>query len=264
MALGRYMRELWSHKIGLGLTLFFALLAMTAVLYKVSLLPPAIESRSLGLSAASTQVIVDTPESILTDRRQNTYSLVSQTNRALLLGDVMASIPVREHIAERAGIDPAQLAVAGPVTPEEPRVIADTGKQPKTTDILKSPEEYRISIQANPTVPILDIATEAPSPEAAAKLADAAVGGLRDYVGDISTAARTPEKAEIVIRQLGHATGTSVNSGAKPEFALLAFLFVFLAGSAITLYAARVRRGWGSADERPRPRPTSVGSGWAR
>ena len=258
------MRELWSHKLGLGLTLFFALLAATSVMYKVSFAPPSLESRSLGLAAASTQVIVDTPESMLTDRRQNTYSLVSQTNRALLLGDVMASIPVREHIAERAGIDPAQLAVAGPVTPEEPRVIADAGDQPKTTDILKSPEEYRISIQANPTVPILDIATEAPTAAAAAKLADAAVGGLRDYVGDISAAAKTPAKAEIDIRQLGHATGATVNSGAKPEFVLLAFCFVFLAGCAITLFVARVRRGWDSPDERPRPRPTSVGSGWAR
>jgi hypothetical protein len=259
------MRELWSHKIGLGLTLVAAILAATFVSYKVSVFPPGLESRTLGFSAASTQVVVDTRESMLTDLRQNTYSLESQTNRALLLGDVMASFPVRQHIAERAGIEPSALAVAGPVTPEEPRVIADSGHQPKTTDILKSPEEYRISIQANPTVPILNISTEAPTSEAAANLADAAVGGLRDYVDDISRETGTPGKADVYIRQLGDATGAAVNSGAKPEFVLLAFCFVFLAGCGITLYLARVRSGWDDAAPEAkrrsrRRRPVAAGS----
>jgi len=258
------MRELWSHKIGLTLTVIAAVLAATLVLFKVSLAPPSLESRALGLSAASTQVVVDTPESSLTNLRESTYSLESQTNRALLLGDVMASIPVREHIAERAGIEVGQLAVAGPVTPEEPRVIADPGDQPKTTDILKSPEEYRVSITANPTVPILDIEAEAPTPEAAARLADAAVGGLRDYVEEVSAAGHTPEKAQVVIRQLGHATGSPVNGWVKPEFALLAFFLVFLLGSSITLYVGRMRRGWDAGPEPRRERRAAVGSEWAR
>jgi hypothetical protein len=263
MQLGRYMRELWTHKLGLALTLFAAILAATLLLYKVSLAPPSLESRSLSFSAASTQVVVDTPESLLTNLRQSTYSLESQTNRALLLGDVMASFPVREHIAKRAGIEVGQLAVAGPVTPEEPRVIADPGQQPKTTDLLKSPEEYRVSVQANPTVPILDISTEAPTPKEAADLANASVGGLRDYVEDVSGQADTPSKVEVYIRQLGHATGAEVNSGAKPEFALLAFFIVFLIGSSITLWIARIRRGWEAGDDAPSG-PVGVGSEWAR
>jgi uncharacterized protein involved in exopolysaccharide biosynthesis len=262
MQLGRYMRELWTHKLGLALTTIFAILAAMLLLYKVSLAPPSLESRSLGLSAASTQVVVDTPESLLTNLRQSTYSLESQTNRALLLGDVMASTPVREHIADRAGIEFSQLAVAGPVTPEEPRVIADPGQQPKTTDILKSPEEYRVSITANPTVPILDISAEAPTPAAAAKLANASVGGLRDYVEDVSREAGTPAKADVYIRQLGHATGSTVNSGTKPEFAFVAFFLVFLIGSSITIYVGRVRRGWKSGE--PPRRPAPAGSEWAR
>jgi hypothetical protein len=264
MALGRRLRELWSHKIGLTLTVLAAVLAATLVLYKVSLAPPSLESRALGLSAASTQVVVDTPESLLTNLKQSTYSLESQTNRALLLGDVMASFPVREHIAERAGIEVGQLAVAGPVTPEEPRVIADPGDQPKTTDILKSPEEYRVSITANPTVPILDIEAEAPTPEAAAKLADSAVGGLRDYIDEVSRAGDTPAKSKVYIRQLGDATGSPVTSGVKLEFAFLAFFLVFLIGASITLFVGRMRSGWDAGPEPPRRRRAAVGSEWAR
>jgi hypothetical protein len=265
MAMGRRLRELWSHKIGLALTIIFAVLAATLVLFKISLSPPALESRALELSAASTQVVVDTPESLLSNLRQSTYSLENQTNRALLLGDVMASFPVREHIAERAGINVSQLAVAGPVTPEEPRVIADPGDQPKTTDILKSPEEYRVSVTANPTVPILDIEAEAPTPEAAAKLADSSVGGLRDYIEEVSKAGHTPEDAKVYIRQLGHATGSTVNPGIKIEFAALAFFLVFLLGSAITLYVGRMRSGWDAGPEPPRRRRrAAVGSEWAR
>jgi hypothetical protein len=169
---------------------------------------------------------------------------------------------VREHIAKRAGIEFGRLAVAGPVTPEEPRVIANPGQQPKTTDILKSPEEYRVSIQANPTVPVLDIEAEAPTPAAAANLANAAVGGLRDYVEEVSGQAGTPAKSDVYIRQLGTATGSTVNSGTKPEFAFLAFCLIFLIGSSITLYVGRVRRGWKSGE--PPRRPASAGSEWAR
>jgi hypothetical protein len=265
MALGRRLRELWSHKIGLALTVLAAVAAAIFILFKVSVAPPALESRSLGLSAATTQVVVDTPRSLLTNLKQSTYSLEGQTNRALLLGDVMASIPVREHIAERAGIEVGQLAVAGPVTPEEPRAIADPGDQPKTTDILKSPEEYRISVSANPLVPILDIEAEAPSPEAAAKLADSAAGGLRDYVEDISVAGGTPKDHQVDIRQLGRATGSSIDGGIKLEVALLAFVIVFLLGASLTIFIGRLRRGWDAGPEPPRAgSAAAVGSEWAR
>ena len=58
-------------------------------------------------------------------------------------------------------------------------MIATAENAPHTTDILKRPNEYRLSIQANPTVPVLDIYAEAPDDAAAKKLASGAVSGLQ-------------------------------------------------------------------------------------
>ena len=54
--------------------------------------------------------------------------------------------------------------------------------------------QYRLDIEANPTVPMLDIYSEAPTADSATLLANAAVAELRAYLGDLATSQRTPEK----------------------------------------------------------------------
>ena len=242
------MRELWGQKVGLAIAFAVALLAATRVLYGISILPPRLEHNSQGLASASTQMIVDTPRSSVIDLREDTYSFTGLTNRALLLGNVMASLPVREYIARRAGVPAAAIRVSAPLTPEQPRVIADGAHQPKTSDILRSPDEYRLSVQANPTVPVLNIYAEAPDGPAAGKLANAAVEGLRDYLGALARQHGTPVAKQVRLVQLGHASGASIDSGAGITLALLVFAFVFTIASAAVLFIARVRRGWAASD----------------
>ena len=104
--------------------------------------------------------------------------------------------------------------------------------------------------------------TENPLEHARDKLARKGVDAI--VVNDVSREGDTPEKSRVVIRQLGHATGSSVNSGVKLEFALLAFFLVFLLGSSITLFVGRLRRGWDAGPEPPRQSRPAVGSEWAR
>jgi hypothetical protein len=244
MQLGMHLRELWGQKVGLAIAVVLAVLAATRVLYGIGFLPPRLEQHSLGVASASTQVVVDTPRSSVIDLREDTYSIESLTNRALLLGNVMASPPVRAYIARRAGVPAAAINVSAPLTPEQPRVIADGAHQPKTSDILRSPEEYRLSIQANPTVPILNIYSEAPAGPAAGKLANAAVDGLRDYLGALASQHATPGAEQVRLVQLGRAHGSEIDSGVGIPLAILVFLFVFAIASAAVLFIARVRRGW--------------------
>jgi hypothetical protein len=244
MQLGAHMRELWGQKVGLVIALVIAILAATGVLARISVFPPGLESRSLGVASASTQVIVDTPRSAVIDLRQDTYSFAGLTNRALLLGNVMASLPVRDYIAARAGIPAEAITVSAPLTPEQPRVVTDGGHQPKTTDLLRSPDEFRLNIQANPTVPVLSIYSEAPDGPAAIRLANSAVDGLRDYLRTLSRQQGTPERDQVKLDQLGRATGGPVNPGASLQIALLVFFFVFVAGCAAVIFIGRVRRGW--------------------
>ena len=238
------MRELWGQKAGLAIAFAVALLAAGRVLFGIGLFPPSIEPNSQGLASASTQAIVDTPRSSVIDLREDTYSFTGLTNRALLLGNVIASPPVREYIARRAGVPAAQIKVQPPLTPEQPRVIADGANQPKTSDILKSPEEYRLDVQANPTVPVLDIYAEAPDGPAAARLADASIDGLRDYLRAIAVRHHTPPARRVKLEQLGRADGGAVASGVGLQLAIVVFVFVFAIAAAAVLFVARVRRGW--------------------
>lgn len=244
MQLGAHLRELWGQKLGLAIAFLIALLASLRIVFAIGFLPPSLHEKPLGVASASTHVLVDTPRSSVIDLRQDTYSFTELTNRTLLLGNVMASAPVREYIARRAEVPADQIRIAAPLTPEQPRPITDSEHQPKTSDILKSPDEYRLSIQSNPTVPMLDIFSQAPDGDAAGRLANAAVDGLRDYLGAIANEHSTPRRDQVRLVQLGRASGGSIDSGAGIQLAMIVFLFVFAISCAAVLFIARVRRGW--------------------
>ena len=246
--LGMHMRELWGQKAGLAIAVTLALVAALRVLYSIGIVPPRLEHNSQGVASASTQLVIDTPRSSVIDLRSDTYSFTGLTNRALLLGNVMASLPVREYIARRAGVPATAILISAPLTPEQPRVVADGAHQPKTSDILRSPDEYRLSVQANPTVPVLDIYAEAPDGAAAGKLANASVEGLRDYLSALASEHDTPRAKQVKLVQLGRASGGTIDSGAGLKLAVLVFIFVFAIASAAVLFIARVRRGWSASE----------------
>ena len=119
MGFGIRLRELWNIRGWVAL-LRSASRSLAAVwsVANISLFPPALSSRSLSWRPRTTQVVVDTPMSTLVDARQDTYSLDALTNRALLLGNVMASPQVRADIASRAHMPFDKLQVLPPITAE--------------------------------------------------------------------------------------------------------------------------------------------------
>lgn len=247
MRLGIYLRELWGHRVGLAVSAAIAAVATTQIVSGVSLLPPRIEGNSLNVASASTHVVVDTPKSTIVDPLTDAYTIESLSNRALILGNVMASLPVRKYIARRTGVPAELIRAEPPLTPEQPRALVDSAHAPHVSDILERPDEYRLSIQADPTTPVLDIYAVAPSAEEATRLADASVAGLRDYVKSAAAKDQTPQLDRVRLEQLGRATGGSINEGAGLQIAVLTFLLVFAIACVGVLFLARVRRGWETA-----------------
>jgi hypothetical protein len=243
MQLGRHLRELWRFRAGLALGTLLALVVAVWSVARVQVFPPALHARSLDMAAASTRVLVDTPKTMVLDLRVDTGNFDSITNRALLVGNVMATAPVRQYIAHRAGVDGSVLQVASPVTPAWPRPLASSGKR-RTSDLLKSPEEYRISIQVNPTVPIIDVYAIAPTTRAAEHLANGAVDGMRDYLRALGAQQGVPAVQQIHLEQLGQARGGLVNRGAGAKVATLTFVIVLALSAVALLFVSRVRRGW--------------------
>lgn len=244
MKLGMRLRELWGHRLGLMLSLAIALFAGFWSVTRVSVLPPRVESRHLEIASASTRVLVDMPRSMVLDLSEQVTDIESLTNRALLVGNLIGSAPVRESIARRVGIPAARIQVAAPLTREWPRAMQQAGTKRSTSDILRSPDEYRINVRANPTVPVLEISTVAPTAQAAARLANGAVLGTEDYLRGVAARESVTPVRQTKLEQLGRAQGGVINQGVSIKVALLSFLLTFTVSCIGVLAMARIRRGW--------------------
>lgn len=210
----------------------------------IHLAPPGLTPRALDMATGTTHIVVDTPKSAILDLRQNTYSFEALTQRAVLLGNVMSNGPVREAIARRAHIPVDRLQIAAPLTASEPRAQPGSADEKHTGDILKSTDQYRLSIEANPTVPVLDIYSQAPTAGSATTLADSAVPALQEYLDGLAVRQRVPPKDQIQIRQLGRAHGKVINKGIDWQVCILAFVLTFGCACATLIFFARVTRGW--------------------
>jgi hypothetical protein len=244
VGIGIRLRKLWRLKLGVVISVAAALFAGLWAIEKISLFPPHLQPRSLEMATASTHVVIDTPTSMLIDLRQDTYDLESLENRAVLLGNVIASTGVRERIARDAGLPVERLRVQPPLTRAQAAPPVDSENAKKTSDILKSTDQYRIYIAANPTVPVIDIYTQTPDAKSAAVLANASVDELKTYLVGLAASQHTPPKQQIRLIQLGRARGTVINANVKWQAALLAFLITFGVCSASVIFLARVRAGW--------------------
>lgn len=259
MPLGAYLRELWGHKLGLLACAALAMLATLQVVYGISLSPPGVGSNTLEVASASTRVIVDAPKSTVVDPRTDAYTLESLSNRALILGNVMASLPVRQYIAGRAGVDAERIRIEPPLTPEQPRAMVDSAHAPHVSDILRRPDEYRLSVEADPMAPVLDLYAIAPTPGAAAKLANGSVGGLRDYLAAVAAHQHTPRRYQVRLEQLGRVTAGPIDAGSPLQIAILTFSLAFSVACLFLLLVVRVRRGWRVAAGGGAPLPGGVG-----
>ena len=248
MQLGRHLRELARLRVGLALSFLLAAFVAISVSYKTSLAPPSLTSRQLEMGSASTRVLVDTASSMVLDTRYGSGDFDSLTARAVLLGNLMASEPVRAYIARHAKVPAEVIHATTPLTPDFPRPLASEGQDKSQTDLLRSTNQYRLNIQANPTVPIVDVYAQAPNAKAAEDLANGAVDGLREYLDEaIKGQAGVSAAEQPRITQLGRAHGVQINDGVRVQAPLLTFLFVFGLCCAATMFISRVRRGWSLA-----------------
>jgi hypothetical protein len=253
MGLGKRFWTLWTLR---PYVVGCALVALSVALWSVadiSLAPPGLKPRALDMATGTTHVVVDTPKTAILDLRQNTYSFESLTQRAVLLGNVMANGPVREAIARRAGVPVEALQIAAPLTAKQPRAAAGSANQKRTGDILKSTDQYRLSIQANPTVPVLDIYSQAPSAKSAEVLANAAVDGLREYLTGLAASKQVPAEDQVKLVQLGRARGTVINQGIDWQVSFLVFVLTFGFACATVIVFSRIRHGWRAAALADRP-----------
>jgi hypothetical protein len=210
------------------------------------------------VAVASTHVLIDSaPVSAVHRINDQTTSL---TKRAELLGRVLVSPPVVDLIVRRAHVPPDQIAAAARYTADLPQALTEPASEQRASEIRGSGLRYRIEVQARQNTPVLDIYTQAPTTAAAERLANAAIAGLRDYLGDLSQREGLGGHDMVRLRQLGSARGGVVNGGAHLAIALLTFLVAFPLLCAAFLYVVG-RRVPGTALATSRP-TRELGGDW--
>jgi hypothetical protein len=241
------LRKLWHLKAGVAISIGLSILVALWSVDKINLFPPGLAPRQLEMATAVTHVVVDTPSSAMVDLRQDTYSLTDLQDRAVVLGNVVANDPVESEVALRAHVPVGLLRIQAPLTPQQASPVANSQGARHVSDLTKSNNQYRIDIEANPTVPMLDIYAQSPTAQSAAALANAAVDELKAYLAQVAARQGTPLAHQVRIDQLGRATGTVINPSVKPQMAILAFLLTLGVSCATVIFVARVRAGWHQA-----------------
>jgi hypothetical protein len=233
------IRELLRHWLLLALGVLIAAIAAIFSVYHVE--DSKLVSRSLQYSSASTEVLVDTPSSVLGNVSQSFEELSA---RATVYANFMVSPGVLKVIGEQAGIPGEQIYAAGPIPPNEPRIVLEPTALKRNVQLTGEKEPYRLDFESQPNLPTIIINSQAPTTRQAVALANAAAAGLRNYVTAVETTEGVPPHKRVRIRQLGFAHGAVVNGGIRKSLAVIVFVLVFLLWCVLILVFDRFRKNW--------------------
>ena len=233
------LRELSRRWLLLVIGVLVAAVAATFSVYRLE--NSKLVARSLQYSSASTEVLVDTPSSVLGNVTQSFEQLSA---RATVYANFMVSPGVLKVIGEQAGIPGEQIYAAGPVPPNEPRIVLEPTALKRNIEITGETVPYRLDFESQPGLPTIIINSQAPTTKQAVALANAAATGLHGYVTSVESAESIPPHKRVRIRQLGSAHGAVVNGGVSKALAAIVFVVVFLLWCVLMLAATRFRKNW--------------------
>jgi hypothetical protein len=234
------LRELWRRRALVAAVVVLAILAGTAVAYRISF-PPRLESRSYHVGLATSRILIDTPNSQVVEVAPKGSDTLGA--RAGLIASLMVDGTVKAAIAHRAGLRPDGFdAISDSAAETTP---ADPSPRPPTP-VLKTTV---VTNASGDELPIIEIEVQAADAASAARLAGAAVSGLRDYLNSKAALQKVPNAQRLQVDGLGAPQARAVARGPRRLFAVIAALFVFAAGCATIVGASRLAGAWRAAAE---------------
>jgi hypothetical protein len=235
------LRALLRRPLLLVLGALLALAVGVLASYRVSLLPPGLQSRMASAGFARQRLLVDTPTSLIADARAKGAPAI--VIRTTILADQMEGDGVRAALAEKMGVPPGAIGVISSTT-ATPETESPLAKQ--ALEATRPSEPYVVSLGLEAGQPILTVLATAPDADAAAALARATTTSL-------TAAARraSPARGAVRVERIGAAeVGSKQVGGGKKKAAIGVLLILAIWCSAIVLAdGARRRRrrshGWG-------------------
>jgi hypothetical protein len=251
------LRTLWRLRLVVLVIAVVAAALGGMVAYRFS--PPStLESRRYHISVGTATALVDSPSSQIVDLGgQDTLGIDigSLAGRATLLASLMTTSPLKEEIAQKSGANPEKLIAISPAlaapAPGTKSAAPDTSN-PESL-VLKATVPTLESGQ----VPMIVVTTQAPEPEQAAKLANAAMQVLEKHLQSVAASDNVPADRRVTVRQLGTAGATVETRGPGKLMAVIATIFLFGFGCGAVLLLVALAGGWRAATElerNPAPR----------
>ncbi len=237
----RTLKLLWHRRRLVALGAVIAAIAATLSVATVSIFPPGLTSRTNVFATASSQILVDTPDSALADL---SHELEPLEVRAGVFARFLANPAATDLIAQESGVPAGEIEAQGPYEQNLPLNEQEPDAAKRSTQIIGNGALYRLRFENNPDQPIISVFAQAPTEREALALAEATPKALRIYVERLQENQHTPRKNRVEIRPLGHATGGVVNAGANTEIAILVFFVVFALWCILLIPANTIARGW--------------------
>lgn len=231
MNLVTILAELRRMRLFVAIVAVFALLATLAVAFKL----PSLESRRYEVGVATARVLVDTPKSQVLEVAPTGSDLLGA--RANLIANLMVEGDVKAAVAEKAGLKPGELtgvAEAAVDPTEDPAPPKGRG------NVLST----RVIASTEGDLPLIEIEAQGADAASAIKLADSAVDGLREYLDSKAASEKVSEAKRLQVTGLGGAQAVGSVRGPSLLTALLAGVFVFVAGCGAILLGGALMRGW--------------------
>ena len=101
-----------------------------------------------------------------------------------------------------------------------------------------------VTVNYSTQLPLIEVDAQAGDAATAARIARAAVRGLREYVDEQAADTQVPAARRVRVTPLGATQAETTVRGPKTVFAVIAAIFVFGMGCACILIVAALVRGW--------------------
>jgi hypothetical protein len=241
MELARTLNTLWLRRRLVALGAVIAAIAALLSIYQVSLMPPGLKSRTNVFATASTQILIDTPDSTFADVANEIEPL---NTRAGVFARFLTSPEALALIAREAKLPLDGIEAQGPYDLNVPEFQRVPTAERRSSQILGERALYRLRFENSPELPIISIFAQAPTTDAALALAAAVPAALRSYIEGIQAEQHTPDDRKVEVRKLGKAIGGVVNESANVQIATLVFIVVLFGWCMLLVPAQTIARGW--------------------
>jgi hypothetical protein len=232
-----HLKELWRRRALVAIAVLAAAAISILAVFQVSFFPPSISKRSQVTGQGTIEILVDSSRSPIADVGRK---LTPLTDRAGVFARYIGGGDVLEQVSKGTGIPVKQIDVAGP-TPLP-------GEAPGAAEASPELHPYGIAIAQRDALPIVNVATRAPTVGEARDLAAAVPAAVRQVVESIQERQRIPLDDRVKFKALGPAQAAPVVDAVGLKVALALFVFLLGLSIAMILGIPRLVAAWRSAE----------------